>query len=283
MQKNVEPSIDIFKFEDYRVYLKTYYDAKKKKSPSFSYRFVANKVGFSAGYFSRILNGQKNLTAKHILAFAKLLKLNMSETHYFEAMVLYNHGRNLNEKTLHYERMLRCRSPKNDTISRQQYEYYAQWYHSAIRAVVGIFSEHEELDPATISSLLTPVVSIKDVKKSLRLLKRLGFIVQSKMGYKLKDTYIKSGHKPNEMAVRNFLRTINELGKDGVDRFEPNERKYSSVTLGISEQCYAELLKKMAGFLEEVHQLVHSDENAERVYQLNLQLFPLCKSKGRKK
>lgn len=48
--------VDIFCYTDYRKFLFDFYEAKKRSTPHFSHRYVAQKVGFSSsGFFSKII------------------------------------------------------------------------------------------------------------------------------------------------------------------------------------------------------------------------------------
>ena len=69
--------LNVFEYISYRQLLKDLYEAHKKKLSSFSYRYIGQKVGFkSAGFFSNILQGKRNISQNTIFRFAELFKFN---------------------------------------------------------------------------------------------------------------------------------------------------------------------------------------------------------------
>lgn len=80
--------LDIFEFTDYRVFMKAFYDAKKKGPGSFSYRrFSTLAQNASPNFVKLVVDGQRNLTVQNIYLFASAMALLPREHEYFEAMV----------------------------------------------------------------------------------------------------------------------------------------------------------------------------------------------------
>ena len=53
----------IFEYDDYRIFLKDFFNAKKQEKPSFSQRYFAKKVGFNAHNFcTLVIEGKRNLS-----------------------------------------------------------------------------------------------------------------------------------------------------------------------------------------------------------------------------
>ena len=63
-----------------------------------------------------------------------------------------------------------------------------------------------------------------------------------------------------------------------MDRVARDERDFSGLTMGVSEECLAVLKEELAAFRQRVRKIVADDKEAERVFRLNLQLFPLSGS-----
>ena len=49
----------------------------------------------------------------------------------------------------------------------------------------------------------------------------------------------------------------------------------TGLTLGMSKKCYAEVVKELAECRRRIVALVQSDSVVEKVYRLNMQLFPM--------
>ena len=60
------------------------YNERKAEDSGFSYRYIAQKAGFSsAGFFTKVLQGRSNISAPLIFKFAEVFKLTKAQTDYF--------------------------------------------------------------------------------------------------------------------------------------------------------------------------------------------------------
>jgi len=80
------------------------------------------------------------------------------------------------------------------------------------------------------------------------------------------------------VAANAFQHTMATMAQDAIDRFEQHEREFSSITVGLSEGVYKAVLRELAGVRERIIELSSRDHAPDRVYQLNLQLFPLSRT-----
>src|SRR4051812_47778282 len=98
------PSLNLFEYLDYRKFLADYCAHKKNLNQVFSNRLFCRKAGIkSAGYFSEVLNGRRNLSKSFIAKFAKGLELNAKEQAYFTLLVAFNHAKTDRAKQTVYE------------------------------------------------------------------------------------------------------------------------------------------------------------------------------------
>ena len=81
-------------------------------------------------------------------------------------------------------------------------------------------------------------------------------------------------------AIRNFNRQMAQLAEKSLDSVPVNKRHASGITMGISEEGYHVLESEIEAFKERIVNIVNTDDKSEKVYQLNIQLFPLTKDKG---
>ena len=66
-----------------------------------------------------------------------------------------------------------------------------------------------------------------------------------------------------------------ELAREALYSVPKTHRDISTLTLSISEQGLQHIKEKIKDCRRELLEIAKADENADRVYQLNLQLFPL--------
>ncbi len=268
--------INVFEYIEYRILLKDLYEYKKREQPSFSYRYIGNKVGFkSAGFFSNILQGKRNISNHIIFKFAELFKFNKKETEYFEMLVMYDQSKQHDRKKYYFERLLAMRKSKVHQITADQYEYFDNWYNVAIRELLNYFpfrGDYQEL-----AKKLNPPITPKEARKSVELLLRLGLIEEKEdHTYRVTHKTITTVPKVPLVAVHNFQHATMDLAKEAIDRFPFEKRSVSTLTLSLSEEVYKTIEEKLAIFRRDVLDLVKNDmKRIDRVYQFNFQIFPL--------
>jgi uncharacterized protein (TIGR02147 family) len=90
---------DIFDYEDYRLFLKDFYDYSKKTNKNFSHRYFALKAGYSSsGFLHLIIEGKRNLSRKSVPKFARAIELNIKEQIFFDALVSFNQSKEAESK-----------------------------------------------------------------------------------------------------------------------------------------------------------------------------------------
>jgi transcriptional regulator with XRE-family HTH domain len=89
---SMDPSatLSLKHYSDYRDFLLGYYQAKRKTSRFFSYRFMAKRLGVDHAYVLRILRGKAHLAERHIGRFSLLCHLDQAEAEFFRTLVRFN-------------------------------------------------------------------------------------------------------------------------------------------------------------------------------------------------
>ncbi len=267
--------MNIYEYLDYRKLLKDLYALEKEKQPSFSYRLLATKVGFkSAGFFSNILNGKRNISENILFKFAELFGFNKKETTYFEALVNYCQAPDHERRKYYFEKVLSLRKSKAHPISADQYEYFSHWYNVAIRELLNYYPFRGDFH--TLAKQLKPVITVVEAKKSIELLLKLG-LIEIKDDYTYRPTNRTITTVPNVplVAIHGFQRETMDLAKEAIDRFPRENRSVSTLTLSLSEETYRAIEDKLTKFRSDVLDMVKNDSNrVDRVYQFNFQIFP---------
>jgi uncharacterized protein (TIGR02147 family) len=262
---------------EYRAYLKDFFLYLKENNPAVSHRYLAAKVGFDAGQFSKILSGKRNLTLAMILKFAEIFKLNRKEKEYFEVLVLADHAKVPAERTAMLARLQPLRPKSAKTIANGLEEYYRNWYHTALRELLGFYPFRG--DWAALAKMIRPALTETQAKQGVELLVSLGFLKKDAQGcFRVADAHITSGYKSPSRAVHQFIRSTLDLGKDALDAFPKEVRNLSTMTFSTSENHFLQIQEKIRLFRKELAEEVDKVQNPERVYQLNMQIFPLSEN-----
>lgn len=270
--------VNVYEYLDYRKLLKDLYEDRKEAQPFFSYRYIASKVGFtSAGFFTNILNGKRNISPEFVLKFAQLFKLNKKETVYFELLVNFNQAKNHEQKKYYFEKILTTKQSKIAITEAQQYELYSTWYFTAVRELCDVMVVSDEnLDE--VAKSVMPTIKPAEVARALEILSQLKFIKKDVHGqYKQIEQYISTGYDARAVAISNFLMATADLAKSAVDRLPRNMRSMSTLTVGISPETYTIIEERLKDFRREILEIVRADKKPDQVYHFNFHIFPMSK------
>ncbi len=272
--------VKVFEFQDYREYLKAYYEDQKATTKSFSYRLFSKKANINTSSFLyHVIQGKKNLTKNSIINVSGAIGHTREESEYFENLVFFNQAKTIVEKTHYYSKLIEIKRPINiESIEKSKYEFYKEWYHSVLREAVSFFKFNE--DYTALGKFLIPQISEKDAKNSVQLLEKLEFIKRDEHGvYKQTNNLINAKPNPIEALIaQKHQIKMAELGIKAYDSTAIHERLSTSTTFSISEQTYRLILLKAREFRRDVMELAKIDNDPERVYQMNINLFPVSRS-----
>jgi uncharacterized protein (TIGR02147 family) len=270
--------INLFDFTDYKAYLEHYYLKKKSENPRFSYQVFARTIGFNnRGFIYNIIKGSTHISKSHCIKISKALGHTKNETEYFENIVFHTQAKSEEERTYFLEAAQKVRTLKKSKVqstTNDQYEFYSKWYHSAIRSIIGMFSFKDDFQQ--LGNKLTPPIPALQVKNSVHLLERLGLILKGDDGiYRLSDKSIRIGSAISQTAKNNFHAECTELAKNAIVSAPTDTRNVVSLTLGISKSTYKMIIDETEQFKNRIVELAAATDNADRVYQYQLILFPL--------
>lgn len=268
--------LDIFAYTDYRLYLKDFCEELRKSKPFFSYRYIAQKAGLkSVGFISWVVLGKRNMSAPLTHKLASILKLGKREADYFELIVNHNQAKTTEERQHYLDRMVSFRSTRTTIVDRDRDRYYSRWYYSAIRELVALTKTRDE---SHISSMLRPPITRSEARDALELLTRLGMVrLNDKNIYERIDAALTSGPNVDPAIIHGFQTTAMELAQSALHRFPKSDRDISTVTLSCNTRDLTRINERIRQMRTEITEIACSSDNADQVFQLNTQFFPLTK------
>jgi uncharacterized protein (TIGR02147 family) len=269
---------DLYSNYDYRRYLKDFDAEKKSKDPNFSHRYFSMKVGYpSAGFFSDVVGGKKNLTGAVLLKVAKALKLRKEEEEYFISLVEFNQAKTVEEKNRHFERMAAMAKPKVKLLEARQYEYFKHWYYAALREVISFYPFRG--DYPGLAKMLAPPIKPAEARKGIKLLLDLGMIRKEADGaYRPTEALLGTGRPLSSLDVANFQLSTLGLAQSALDRFPPAERDFSTLTLPLDPEDLPRAKSAIRTLRAYLLALSEKSKKANRVFQFNFQVFPLTRA-----
>ncbi len=273
--------VNIFSFVDFKRFLAEAYDSRAQRDDKFSKTFICRQMGLpnSRSFFSDIIAGKKQLSKSKMELLIPIFGLDGDEAQYFRFLVLYNQTVVKDEKEFYLDQLIALNRTPWMLVDRNAYEFYREWYTSAIRAYLDIADISDEYEK--IAKALYPPVTVPQVKASMELLKRLDFIRQDKRGYwKPGDKILFSKSDANDALVKRYQAKCIELGLPALYDGDLQPKTFVTRTLSVSTDIYGKIEKKLQKFLSEVRSLVHKDERpADQLCQLNIQLFPQARTR----
>lgn len=268
----------VLEYTSYRVYIRDYYTERKERS-GFTWRDFAKAAGYSSPVFLKLVcDGKANLSEAGIERVASAMGLVGVDLQYFRQLVAFNQEKSSSTKNKIYAEM---RSLANENafalVGEDQYDYYGSWLNPVLREMA------PRLNGATPAQMAGELVFDSDtakVKSSLKLLEKNGFLEKDEQGHytQTKRSITTGNIDVTSLAIREMHRQMGELGVQSLDQVPVKERDVSGLTIGISEEAYEKIIKEIAEFRRRVSSIVLEDSGEERVYRLNVQLFPLTKT-----
>lgn len=265
---------DILTYTEYRKFLADAWTERKAEDPRFSHRFIAQRAGFSSSaFFSRILTGDVNLTPSGALRLAEVFHLNHQETRYFEILVLYDQARSQEERMHFLDRIATWRKSHVPQIDSSQIAFCRDWKAVAVLETLDLV-EHQD-DHELLGKMMRPQIPGPEIEKNLRLLEKLGLARRDTAGvWRKTETFLTTGDAEAE-AIDIFRQKTMELGIEAIDRFTREDRSISTLTLTLSKEAFERVRDKLRHLRREILEISRSDTEADRVMQVNFQVFPL--------
>ena len=268
----------VFQYTSYRDFLHDYYE-ERKLAEGYTYRDFAHDTGMnSSSWLLHLIKGVKNLSEESALKIAQALKLKKREVDYFMLLVKFTQARKSDDKDAAFQEMIALKKKlRLIKISEAQYEYYTRWYYPVVRSLVSKVDFGDDF--AKLARHLVPAITPAEARKSITLLKRLGFIKKDEEGkWAQSEAVISTGTEVSSLCVVNYHKQVSKLASNAFDNIPKEQRDISALTLGISKVDFERIRLRIQDFRREIVEIARSSEGADRVYQLNFQLFPVSAS-----
>jgi len=275
VRKLVEP--DVLQYTNYRVYLRDYYEYKKKTVTAFSLRFFAEKAGLSShAHLKLAIDGKRNITKNTVTKLIHGLGLENQRAAYFESLVFFNQAITDEDKKIYYAQLVKA-SPRSKLhkMDKAQLRIFKEWHHSAILEMVGL-KDFRPI-PEQISKRLRGLITPAQATESLNLLLELGLLVKTANGYRQSNPLITTDDEVQDIMVKMYHNQMLALSVRMLNDLPGEERDVSALTFGIKRSDFPNLKKHLQLMRKELLDFSAKAGEAEDVVQINLQLFPLTR------
>ena len=266
-------------YTDYRLFLRDYYNDRKKRFPFFSYRYFCMKAGLkSPTIYKEVVDGKRNLTSKMLPLFIKGLDLSPIDRNYFIALVHFNQSKSSEEKTQYLEQMqaLKRKVPQQ-IIPIDQYSLYSKWYLLILRELACIIPWKGNY--SILAKAIDPPIKKSEAQEGIEFLLQKGFLKRQEDGtFTQTNQAITSGSEVTSIGIRNFNEKMIRRGADAISEYSQAVRDIRTMVIGISADSYPMIKHEIREFMDRIAQIVDNDRDSDRVYNIGVQLFPVSKS-----
>ena len=266
---------DLFTYLEYREFLKDAYEERRKLQSYFSYRFIGNKVGMDSSYLTRLFQKKLHLGDDLIERMANAFGLSDDSLEYFRNLVSFNKAKNEVQARVFHEQLMRLRGVGYNVVREDQVEYFSKWIHAALRSMLDYLPFDGDYD--ALGASLSPPCTGEEAKGAVFLLERLGMARRTERGFEILDNHLHSGENWKAEAIKNFQKTTMELAARSLDAVPAARRDISTMTMDLDAETLDDLKIVIKEFQENVARLVGNATRSDRVYHLNIQLFPLSR------
>lgn len=266
--------IDILNYQNYRTFLKDFYDLQKKQKSSFSYRSFSKYAGLaSPAHLLLVMKGQKNLGPSSLLKFTKGLKFKGVQKEYFEALVSYNQSEDFQEKLNHFSKMQKLKAKSSKIPQEKQQSFYKAWYLPLLYEYV--ICEGFIEDPDQISAAFFNKLSPKEVELGLQLLLEQKMLTKDSKGQlKQSEVYLNSEDEVENLLIRQYHKKMWELTLEKIN--EPvNQREFGSLVISLDEEHLQKLKLMIKNFLNTTNMDMTQQSKKKKVYHLGIQLIQI--------
>lgn len=265
----------IIEYTDYRRYIADYYVDRKARR-AFTWRDFAKSAGFSSPvYLKLVAEGKYSLSEAAVERVAEAMGLKDWEVDYFKVLVNLNHAKDNDSRREYFNEMLRIADAHKATVVEgDSFRFFSDWKNPVIRELAPSMPGAK---PLAMARTCMSKITAAEVSETLSFLTKAGLLKKNADGsYSQTEQFVTTG--PMEitpLAVRQMHRQMGEIALDTIENVPQDQRHFSGLTMGLSTKSYDQIVKEIAAFRKKVASIVTSDDVVERVYRLNMQLFPM--------
>lgn len=273
--------VNIFKYFNYCQYLSDTLKERKKNNPHFSYRYISNFLHLkSPGFMNWVVQGKRKLPDAIVPKIAELLKLNDREGEYLALMVKYNHCISIPEREILLKQLIGFQRKKSSIVKPQQIQLFTKWYYLAIRELLRLVPFRDDFQRLSVT--LRPKIKSRQAREAVEILQKIGLIGRGDDGcFKPIETLVTTGEVWESELIQNLQIQLAEMGKKSIVSIPKKERDISNLTFCASEKTMRSISSDIAALRQKILAMSENDQEADTVYQCNMQLFPISrKTKG---
>lgn len=272
----------VFEYRNYREYIRDFYESRKRCS-AFTWREFAKLAGFSSsGFLKLVCDGKTRLSKVAVEKVVPALGLFGAQAEYFRLMVAFCDSARPEVRNSSFEKMMKiAQENRVEFLEAKSFAYFSSWANPVLRELAPIMPG---ATPLEMGHTLVPAISAAEARESLELQESLGLLAKDECGnYHQTSEGVSSTREVVSATVVNMQKQYAQLAAEALERYSREYRHVSGMTMGLDREAYERLAAELDAFRKKVAEIVSNVKSYDRVYRMNLQLFPLSKKVGDEK
>lgn len=272
---------NLFGYDNYRSYLKDWYDWMKESKPAFSYRAFANWAGFKApNQLLLVIKNQRNIALSSLGKYFDALKLKDSEKKYFELLVKFNQAKDMVAKSQYFKELSVFWLKKGTLLEGQQFKYLTNWYYPAVREMVNLsdFKETGQWIADKLGGMITPA----QARKAVEVLLELGLLKRDANRKLLQaSNYVTTGNEVESVTAYLYHQQMIAAALQSLKEIAYLKRNITALTFTIAKDDYDMVVSEINDARKKIISSLQNRKVQNRdteLYQLNFHLFPINKA-----
>ena len=269
-------SLDIYSFDNFSELLLQRFLELKQENPKFSYRTLAKAAHLkSQAFLHGVLHGNRVVSAEIVEAIARCLSLTDDEIQYAVKLSQLNLAKTPGDREFYARAICQLRGFKRRfPLSKAQARFYEKWYYVVIFEMISFKSFRKS--HSWIRQKLGVDLKAGEIDQAISDLKELGLISETPGGVlKRKVSEVSTGEAVTSHYVLEFHSELLLRARQSLKTNGEHQREVLSLVFAVSERRYGAFRDLLRKFYSDAYELASAETDADQVYHLGLQLFPL--------
>jgi uncharacterized protein (TIGR02147 family) len=286
---DVQPP-QIAQYVDYRVFLKDYYEFKRRTESSalrpYSYSVFSAAADIrSPNYLKLVIEGQRNLSEQMAVKFARAMKLNKLHAEEFCLLVRYGQERDPQARAKYLQALAEFRFQHQidaGEVDAKTLELVPSW----LTWVLFHLTDQDGVNfkPEALREIIRTQTNVEEIRRSLERLLDAGLLSRNSDDgkiFKQKDLIDDAQSVPPAL-IKRLQSELIYLGMESLFVDSPVDREFGAMTAALTEDEFQRMkfeLRQLRKKWQKEIATNRENSKGERVYQLNIQLFPVTAKK----
>lgn len=271
--------MNIFKYIRYQEVVEKSVKMRKKIDPKFTFRHLSQQTGIQNTYLTNVIKGRSELNSDQMYLICKELNFNLEEQEYMLLLLDYSRCYIKERKELLLQKIQKIQAEHLDiskhleasTETTEGHNYAAEYFLDPLCCIIHLYFEIPKYanNPSLIQAQLgIPKEKFDEVIKLLIEMKALEY-TRGQLKYKEHNYHLnKESHLNQTAQILMKIKSIEQLEKLGAQK-----ANIFSATFSANDEVKTLINDEFLKFLKKTEKWV-KEAKAEKVYQLNFDLFP---------